>query len=126
VVSVNQLVGQQRDALDANASWPAKVRTNCARANVDACRPRLCGNGVGAAGIKSLQHQTSISSAPSCVGEDALRAGHVVSQLLGLARQSGRSGAAKQTGDLVFFCHRWWLRITQASGQVGVTLSLSG
>jgi hypothetical protein len=127
VVSINQLVGQQQDALDANASWPAKLRTNCARRWRRRVQAASLRQGVGAAGSKACNTGPGGSAARRHADwRDALRAGHVVSQLLGLARQSGRLAQPNKPLIWFSFATAGGYVSLQAAGQVGVTLSLSG
>jgi hypothetical protein len=99
------------------------LRTNCAR-RWRLCRPRLFAS-VGAGKIKALQHRTwRLSSAPSCRLADDARAGHVVSQLLVLARHKQVGWSRPNAIDLVLFataggCAR------QAAWASGHALSLS-
>lgn len=123
VVSINQLVGQQQDALERERQLASEIAHEL--------RTPLASIALQAA---SLRQDTKADSDPAAqqravaqIGADALRAGHVVSQLLSLARAS-RAGLAqpKRVIDLATWLPPLVADYAQAAWASGHELSLSG
>ena len=123
VASINQLVGQQQDALERERQLASAIahelRTPLASIALQAASLRQdTGTDVGPAAQQRAVAQ---------IGADALRAGHVVSQLLSLARAS-RTGLAqpKRLIDLASWLPPLVADYAQAAWASGHELSLSG
>ncbi len=123
VVSINQLVGQQQDALARERQLASEIAHEL--------RTPLASIALQAA---SLRQDTRADTDPAAqqravaqIGADALRAGHVVSQLLSLARAS-RAGLAqpKRVIDLATWLAPLVADYAQAAWASGHELSLSG
>ena len=123
VVSINQLVGQQQDALERERQLASEIAHEL--------RTPLASIALQAA---SLRRDTGMDVDPAAqqrvvaqIGADALRAGHVVSQLLSLARAS-RAGLAqpKRVIDLATWLPPLVADYAQAAWSSGHELSLSG
>ena len=121
VVSINQLVGQQQDALERERQLASEIahelRTPLASIALQAASLRQD------AGTEPAAQQRAVAQ----IGTDALRAGHVVSQLLSLARAS-RAGLAqpKRVIDLATWLPPLVADYAQAAWASGHELSLSG
>ncbi|MFM9900850.1 MAG: histidine kinase dimerization/phospho-acceptor domain-containing protein [Polaromonas sp.] len=127
VVSINQLVGQQQDALERERQLASEIahelRTPLASIALQAASLRQgMGEEMGADTDPAAQQR-----AVAQIGADALRAGHVVSQLLSLARAS-RAGLAqpKRVMDLASWLPPLVADYAQAAWASGHELSLSG
>ena len=122
VVSINQMVGQQQDALERERQLASEIahelRTPLASIALQAASLR---HGLGPAADPSAQQR-----AVAQIGADALRAGHVVSQLLSLARAS-RAGLEQppQMIDLATWLPPLVADYAQAAWRSGHELSLS-
>lgn len=125
VVSINQLVGQQQDALERERQLASEIahelRTPLASIALQAASLRQ--------GAETGTHTDPVAQqrAVAQIGADALRAGHVVSQLLSLARAS-RAGLAqpKRAVDLASWLPPLVADYAQAAWTSGHELSLSG
>ena len=123
VVSINQLVGQQQDALERERQLASEIahelRTPLASIALQAASLR---RDMGM-DVDPVAQQRVVAQ----IGADALRAGHVVSQLLSLARAS-RAGLAqpKRLIDLASWLPPLVADYAQAAWASGHELSLSG
>ena len=126
VVSINQLVGQQQDALERERQLASEIahelRTPLASIALQAASLRQDMDPTRAPVDATAQHR-----AVAQIGADALRAGHVVAQLLDLARAS-RAGLAhpQQAIDLASWLPPLVADYAQAAWSSGHELSLSG
>ena len=127
VVSINQLVGQQQDALERERQLASEIahelRTPLASIALQAAALR---QRMGAQ-VGTDVDPAALQRAVAQIGADALRAGHVVSQLLSLARAS-RAGLAqpKRPIDLATWLPPLVADYAQAAWASGHELSLSG
>ena len=123
VVSINQLVGQQQNALERERQLASEIahelRTPLASIALQAASLR---RDMGL-DVDPVAQQRVVAQ----IGADALRAGHVVSQLLSLARAS-RAGLAqpKRVIDLATWLPPLVADYAQAAWASGHELSLSG
>ncbi|MBC7548151.1 MAG: two-component sensor histidine kinase, partial [Polaromonas sp.] len=128
--SINQLVGQQQDALERERQLASEIAHEL--------RTPLASIALQAASLRREMHaELDPARAPTDpaaqqravtqIGADALRAGHVVSQLLSLARVS-RAGLTqpKRAIDLASWLPLLVADYAQAAWTSGHALSLSG
>lgn len=126
VVSINQLVGQQQDTLRRERQLASEIahelRTPLASIALQAASLRQAMDQPPEAADPAAQRRAAVQ-----IGADALRAGHVVSQLLDLARAS-RAGLAqpKRLTDLATWLPPIVADYAQVAWKSGHELSLSG
>ncbi|MDB5928594.1 MAG: histidine kinase [Polaromonas sp.] len=119
VRSINQLLGQQQAALERERQLASEIAHEL--------RTPLSSIALQAASLRGALPPDAQAAALRQIGADALRAGHVISQLLALAR-TGRDGLAQplQAVDLAALARQVVASYAQAAWQSGHLLGVQG
>lgn len=119
VNSINKLVGQQQAALERERQLASEIAHEL--------RTPLSSIALQAASLRGALPAPAQAAALQQIGADALRAGHVISQLLALAR-TGQAGMqqALEPLDLAALTRQVVASYAQAAWQSGHQLSVQG